>query len=70
MKEEEPIRSMKLRWFYQARADLSTSSIQLWRGAPHLWQPSINAFRCAGGVRICVDLAGVDKSLIDLSVEP
>ena len=70
MKEDEPIRSMKLRWFYQARADLSVSNVQLWRGAPHVWQPSINAFRCAGGVRICVDLAGVDKSLIDLTVEP
>ena len=34
------------------------------------WQPAINAFRCENGVRICVDLAGVDKSSIDLTVEP
>jgi len=71
MKEEtEAIRRMKLRWSYQARTDLNVSSIQLWQGAPHVWQPPINAFRCKGAVRICVDLAGVDKSLIDLTVEP
>ena len=61
---------MKVRWLRHAYGDLSVSSIQLWQGAPHRWQPPINAFRCAGAVRICVDLAGVDKSLIDLTVEP
>jgi len=64
------MRTINLRWLRDIRADLSVSSIQLWRGAPHLWQPPINAFRCAAGVRICVDLAGVEKSLIDLTVEP
>src|SRR5262250_830109 len=34
------------------------------------WQPAINAYRCDTCIRICVDLAGVDRSLIDLSVEP
>jgi HSP20 family molecular chaperone IbpA len=33
------------------------------------WQPAINAFPCESGVRICVDLAGVDRSVIDLTVE-
>jgi HSP20 family protein len=70
MKEEGTVRTMKLRWLRHTYADLSVSSIHLWHGAPHLWQPPINAFRCAAGVRICVDLAGVDKSLIDLTVEP
>src|SRR5437764_14625544 len=69
MKEEDAMRTNKLRWLHEMRADLSVLSIQLWRRAPHLWQPSINAFRCAAAVRICVDLAGVDKSLIDLTVE-
>src|SRR3954454_1668860 len=36
----------------------------------HRWQPPINAFVCEKGVRICVDLAGVDKAGIDLTVEP
>ena len=45
-------------------------SIQLWRTAPHTWQPAINAFRCETAVRICVDLAGINKSHIDLRVEP
>jgi HSP20 family protein len=44
-------------------------SIQLWRAAAHTWEPAINAFRCERGVRICVDLAGVEKSSIDLSLE-
>src|SRR5205085_6900304 len=69
MKEEGTVRRVKVRWLRHTYADLSVRSIQLWHGAPHLWQPSINAFRCAAAVRICVDLAGVDKSLIDLTVE-
>ena len=36
----------------------------------HQWQPPINAFLCEKGVRICIDLAGVDKAGIDLTVEP
>ncbi len=35
----------------------------------HLWQPAVNAFRCGKALRICVDLAGVDRSEIDLTVE-
>ena len=34
------------------------------------WQPAINAYRCEKGIRICVDLAGVDRKEIDLRVEP
>jgi HSP20 family molecular chaperone IbpA len=34
------------------------------------WQPAINAYRCADSIAICVELAGVDKSAIDLQVEP
>lgn len=32
------------------------------------WRPNLNAYRCADSVEICVDLAGVDKSAIALSV--
>lgn len=38
--------------------------------APPTWQPAINAYRCELGIRICVDLAGVDRKAIDLRVEP
>src|SRR5258708_29122956 len=38
--------------------------------APHTWEPAINAYRCEKCVRICVDLAGVERSQIDLLVEP
>jgi HSP20 family protein len=34
------------------------------------WHPAINAFRCRDGIAVCVDLAGVAKSQIDLMVEP
>ncbi|MBI3849072.1 MAG: Hsp20/alpha crystallin family protein [Verrucomicrobia bacterium] len=33
------------------------------------WCPAINAYRCRDSVIICVDLAGVDKSQIDVRVE-
>jgi HSP20 family molecular chaperone IbpA len=66
----DPIRSIKLRWFNGTLADISVTRVQLWHAAPHTWQPPINAFRCARGIRICVDLAGIDKSEIDLQVEP
>ena len=38
--------------------------------APESWQPSINAYRCEHCLRICVDLAGVDRSAIELVLVP
>jgi HSP20 family protein len=38
--------------------------------SPSHWRPAINAYRCARCLRICIDLAGVDKSAIDLELEP
>ncbi|HEX8371701.1 MAG TPA: Hsp20/alpha crystallin family protein [Chthoniobacterales bacterium] len=34
------------------------------------WQPAINAFRCEKFVCVCVDLSGVEKTDIDVQVEP
>ena len=34
------------------------------------WQPAINAFRCDRQFIVCVELAGVDRSAIDVRVEP
>ena len=38
--------------------------------AESTWRPAVNAYRCASCLRICVDLAGVAKSEIDLRIEP
>ncbi len=34
------------------------------------WRPPINAYRCEKCLRICVDLAGVDRDEILLEIEP
>jgi HSP20 family protein len=34
------------------------------------WRPPINAYRCERCIRICVDLAGVERSAIDLRLQP
>jgi HSP20 family protein len=66
----DPTRNIKLRWLHGTLGDVTVTRVQLWQAQPHRWQPPINAFRCESAVRICVDLAGIDKSLIDLTVEP
>ena len=68
----DSIKNMKLRWLHGALHDLTSelSRLQFSRFAPHVWEPAINAYRCEGSIRICVDLAGVDRALIDLTVEP
>jgi HSP20 family protein len=67
----DPIGSIKLRWLQGALHDvtyeLARSRFQF---APHTWEPTINAYRCEKCIRICVDLAGVERSQIDLTVEP
>lgn len=67
----DPIKSIKLRWLQGALHDITyeLSRSQFSRFAPQAWQPAINAYRCDTCIRICVDLAGVDRSLIDLTVE-
>ena len=68
----EPVRTIKLRWLHGALGDVSyhLTRVHYCRFAPSAWQPAINAYRCETCVRICVDLAGVERSLIDLTVEP
>ena len=34
-----------------------------------VWRPAINAYRCETCISICVDLAGVDRSDIELVIE-
>lgn len=37
--------------------------------AAKAWSPAINAYHCESELVICVDLAGVDRSTIDLHVQ-
>ena len=65
----DPIRRITLRLFQSAPEDI-TFRVASYQFAPPTWQPAINAYRCDKGIRICVDLAGVDRKEIDLRVEP
>lgn len=38
--------------------------------ATETWHPAINAYRCPDRILICVELAGVDRSAIQVRVEP
>src|SRR5712691_9834445 len=67
----DPIDSIKLRWLHGALQDVTYERARSrFQFAPHTWEPAINAYRCEKCVRICVDLAGVERSQIDLTVEP
>jgi HSP20 family protein len=67
MDSTHPIR---LRWLHStlAGATHQLGSLRISRSGPHTWLPAINAYRCPSCIRICVDLAGVDKSDIDLTI--
>ena len=65
------IRGFKLRWLHQTFDDVTYEfgRLQLSPMGPLRWRPAINAFQCDKGLRICVDLAGVDRSEVELTVE-
>lgn len=68
----DPNCSIKLRWLHGTLHDVTSelARSQFSRFASHTWQPAINAYRCENCIRVCVDLAGVERSRIDLTVEP
>ena len=39
-------------------------------GGEPAWAPSVNLYEAERAYRVCVDLAGVDKSTIDVTVRP
>lgn len=39
-------------------------------GSPECWRPPLNAFRCADRFIVCVELAGVERSAIQIFAEP
>ncbi len=66
----DSIRTIRLRWLHGAMIDATRelTHLSLARFGPHTWRPAINAYRCESCVRICVDLAGVDRPEIDLTI--
>lgn len=68
----DPIQNIKLRWLNGTLGDVRyhVTQLQFWQQAPQKWQPAINAYRCETAVRICVDLAGVARADLQLTVEP
>ena len=64
-------RTIRLRWLHGSVQDVTHQllGLRFSRSGPHAWRPAINAYRCEQCVRICVDLAGVDRSEIDLNIE-
>ncbi len=67
----DPVRTIRLHWVHGALGDVTWQLLRFQhsRQSPHAWQPSINAYRCETCICICVDLAGVEKSAIDLQIE-
>ncbi|MCA1658837.1 MAG: Hsp20 family protein [Verrucomicrobiaceae bacterium] len=67
----DTIKHIKLRWLHGTLGDVSyqLTRVQFSHFAAATWQPAINAFRCETAVRIYVDLAGVDRDGVDLTVE-
>jgi HSP20 family protein len=66
----ETYRTIRLRWSHGTLLEINSQQAQpgFAQLAPPPWQPAINAYRCEKYVRICVELAGVDRSEIDLTV--
>lgn len=62
--------SRTISWTRGTIGNFAVTRVQLWQPAAAAWQPPVNAFRCETAIHICVDLAGVEKSLVDLRVEP
>jgi HSP20 family protein len=64
-------RTIRLRWLHGSVQDVTHQllGLRVSRSGPHAWRPAINAYRCEQCIRICVDLAGVERSDIDLAIE-
>ncbi len=67
----DPVRTVRLRWFFggpdDIMAGLGRSPFSQFSG--RAWSPAINVYRCETCMRICVDLAGVERTEIDLRIE-
>jgi len=65
------IRGFKLRWLHESLGDVTyqRARLRFTSTKAYHWRPAINAFQCDEGMRVCVDLAGVDRSQVDLTIE-
>lgn len=63
-------RTIRLRWLHSSVQDVTHQMASLRSARPGLqgWRPAINADRFKDCIRVCVDLAGVDRSDIDLRI--
>ena len=63
-------RTIRLRWLHSSVQGVTPqlAGLRLSRAGAHVWRPAINAYRCEDCIRVCVDLAGVDRSDIDLTI--
>jgi HSP20 family protein len=66
------IRGIKLRWLHETLGQVTHQMTQVHFVplAPRSWTPAINVFQCDRGLRICVELAGVDRSEVELILAP
>jgi HSP20 family protein len=61
---------IKLKWFHSELPGLAYELSSARYAQPEGWRPAMNAYRCEGCIRVCFDLAGVDRANIDLRIEP
>jgi HSP20 family protein len=63
-------RTIRMRLVHGAVDEISyhLTRVRFSPGAPHSWRPAINAYRCVTCIRLCVDLAGVERDEIDLQI--
>ena len=66
------IRGIKLRWLHETLGQVThqMARVHFVPLAPPTWAPALNAFQCELGLHICVELAGVDRSEVELTIEP
>jgi HSP20 family protein len=66
----ETIRTIRLRWLRGTLHEVTSHMARA--GLPHFapppWHPAVNAYRCEQCIQICVELAGVNRSAIELTV--
>jgi HSP20 family protein len=61
---------VKLKWFHSQLEGLAYELSSARYTQPEGWRPAMNAYRCEGCIRICIELAGVQRADIDLRIEP
>jgi len=64
------ISGIKLRWLHDTLGQVTyhLARVRFIPPAPSTWTPAINCFVCDRGLRICIELAGVDRSEVELAV--